>query len=76
MRATALVPLAAVRFLNRGVEDANAGPPDVRAGAVAFDERDDRIIRHDETTVPKRNRGARGGRMQGREVGHKLMMPS
>ena len=49
------LPLAAVRFLDRGVEHAHAGAPDVGAGAVAFDERDDRIVRHDELSVAARD---------------------
>ncbi len=43
--------LAAVRFRYGRVEDTNARAPDVGAGAVAFDERDDRIVRHDELRV-------------------------
>ena len=46
--ASTLVPddaaFAAERFRHRGVEDAHAGAPDVGTGAVAFDERDDRIV--------------------------------
>ena len=48
--------LAAVRLLDRRVEHAHAGAPDVGAGAVAFDERDDRIVGHDELAVPPRDR--------------------
>ena len=39
------LPLAAVGLLDGGVEDPHAGAPDVRPGAVAFDERDDRAGR-------------------------------
>ena len=39
---------AAERLLHRRVEDAHAGAPDVGSGAVAFDERDDRIVGHDQ----------------------------
>jgi hypothetical protein len=39
-----------VRLLDGGVEDAHAGAPDVAAGAIAFDERNDRIVRHDESS--------------------------
>src|SRR5207248_1386542 len=38
--------LAAVGFLDGGVEDADAGTPDVGAGAVALDERDNRPVGH------------------------------
>ena len=43
--------LAAVGLLDRGVEHAHAGAPDVGAGAVAFDERDDRVVGHLEAPV-------------------------
>ena len=43
--------LAAVGLRHRGVEHAHAGAPDVGPGAVAFDERDDRIVGNDETAV-------------------------
>ena len=42
-------------FLDGGVEHAHAGAPDVGPGAVAFDERDDRIVRHDELSVLARD---------------------
>jgi hypothetical protein len=38
--------LAAVSFFNRGVKDALRGLPDVASGAVAFNERDDGIVRN------------------------------
>ena len=53
------LPLAAVGLLDGGVEHADAGAPDVRAGAVAFDERDDRIVRHDELVRCVRRRWRR-----------------
>ena len=40
--------LAAVGLLDGGVEDALRGLPDVAAGAVAFDERNDGIVGNDE----------------------------
>src|SRR5581483_2273262 len=45
------LPLAAVRLLDRGVEDALRGAPDVGAGAVALDEGEDRTIGHRELPV-------------------------
>src|SRR5262249_25609015 len=39
-----------------GVENANARAPDVGSGAVAFDERNDRIGRNAEAAVLERNR--------------------
>ena len=47
--------LAAVGLLHGGVEHAHRGAPDVRAGAVAFDERDDRLIGHGELAVLDRD---------------------
>ena len=55
------LPLAAVSLRDRGVEDAHAGTPNIRTGAVTFDERDDRIVRNDETAVFLRD-GSPGGR--------------
>ena len=40
------LPLAAVGLFDGRVEHALAGPPDIRAGAVAFDEWNDGLIRH------------------------------
>ncbi len=53
--------LAAVGLRDGGVEDAHAGAPNIRPGAVAFDERDDRIVRNDETAVLLGD-GSPGGR--------------
>ena len=39
-----ILALAAIGLGHRGVEDAHRGAPDVGAGAVAFDERDDRLV--------------------------------
>src|SRR5690606_11396455 len=39
------LPLAAVRLLHGGVDDRPCGRPDVRAGAVALDDRDDGVVR-------------------------------
>src|SRR5690606_13691171 len=47
---------AAVGLLDRRVEHADAGPPDVGAGAVAFDERNDGPVGHDQPAVPPHNR--------------------
>ena len=47
----AILLLAAERLLHGGVEDADAGAPDVGPGAVTFDERNDRIVGHDEASV-------------------------
>ena len=45
--------LAAVGLLDRGIEHALRRPPDVRAGAVPLDERDDRLVRNlDRLAVP------------------------
>ena len=43
--------LAAVGFFNRGVKDALRGFPDVAAGAVAFNERNDGVVRNLELPV-------------------------
>ena len=43
--------LAAERLLDGGVEDADAGAPDVGAGAVTFDIRNDRIVGNDEPSA-------------------------
>src|SRR5262249_38009112 len=43
--------LAAVRLLHRRVEHAHRRFPDVGAGAIAFDEGDDRMVRHAELAV-------------------------
>ena len=50
--------LAAEGLLDRGVEHAHAGAPDVGAGAVAFDERDDRAIGNFERAVRRGRRSA------------------
>ena len=38
------LPLAAIGFLHGGIEHAHAGAPDVRPGAVTFDEREDGAV--------------------------------
>ena len=43
--------LAAVGLLHGCIDDAHRGAPDVRAGAVAFDERDDRLVGNVELAV-------------------------
>src|SRR5690606_17676204 len=48
--------LAAVRLLDGRVEDAHARPPDVRPGAITFDERNDGLIGHHESAVLPLNR--------------------
>ena len=53
--------LAAVRLVDGGIEHAHARAPDVGTGAVAFDERDDRIVGHDELSVLTGNRVCRVG---------------
>jgi len=55
-------PLAAVRFLYGRIEHAHARAPDVGAGAIAFDERNDRIVGHDELPTAARDRCAHGFR--------------
>ena len=45
------LPLAAVGLRDRRVEHALARPPDIGPGAVAFDERNDRPIRHRQAAV-------------------------
>ena len=54
--------LAAIGLLYRGVHDAHAGSPDVRAGAIAFDERNDGVVRDGELTVVDGDLRALGGR--------------
>ena len=39
-------PLALVSLFDGGVEDAQRGLPDVAAGSIPFDERNDRIVRN------------------------------
>jgi hypothetical protein len=48
------LPLAAVRLGDGGVEDAHGRAPNVGAGAVALDERDDRAVR--DVQLPAGNR--------------------
>src|SRR5262249_39805654 len=57
-------------LLYRGIEDAHARAPDVRTSTVAFDERDDRIVGHDQLTIAARDGRAIGGRLQMRELWH------
>jgi hypothetical protein len=52
---------AAVGLLDRGVEDAHGGGPDVRARAVAANERYDRLVRDAELAVDDRDLAAGGG---------------
>src|SRR6202000_3453251 len=52
---------AAVGLLDRGVEDALGGLPDVAARAVAFDEGDDRVVRDGVLAVGVLDRLAVGG---------------
>jgi hypothetical protein len=61
-------PLAGVGLGHRGIEHADAGGPDVRAGAVAADERDDGVVRHVEFAVFNVNFFAGGDGASG--VGH------
>src|ERR1051326_3184687 len=61
-------PDGAVGPLDRGVEDPDRRAPDVRAGAVAFDERDDRVIRNAEPALLQGDRLAFGG---GRRPGYR-----
>ncbi len=52
----------AIGHFNGRIEDTLAGPPDIRAGAVAFDEWDDGMIGHDQFAAGNGNRlSARGG---------------
>ena len=46
---------AFVGFFHRRVHHAHTGAPDVRPGAIPFDERDDRVIGHTERAVLDRN---------------------
>src|SRR4029078_10569460 len=62
----------AIGFLDRGVEHAHAGAPDVRTGAVALDERNDRMIGNDQATVLSRNRGTSCWRRWRTRVCHRL----
>ena len=64
--------LAAERLLHRGVEHAHAGAPDVGAGAVAFDERNDRDRRVRRGGRSCRVIGGAGGRrFEDRKIRHK-----
>src|SRR5262249_44856407 len=63
---------AAVRLFDGRIQHAYAGAPDVRARAIAFDERDDRIVGDDEPTTLACD-GRAGRRLsRGREMWHKL----
>ena len=53
--------LAAVGLLHRGVEHPHARPPDVAAGAVAFDERNDGLVGHVQFAVRDADLLAPGG---------------
>ena len=53
--------LAAIGFLYRRIEYPHAGAPDVAAGAVAFDEGNDGLVRHLQFAVGDRNFLAPGG---------------
>ena len=64
--------LPAERLRHGGVEHAGARAPDVRTGAVAFDERNDRIGGHDELPVLARDRRTACRRFQRSEVRHNL----
>jgi hypothetical protein len=48
--------LAIVGLLDRSIKYANRGAPDVRTGAIALDERNDRVIGHGQLAVPNRYR--------------------
>src|SRR5207302_2853781 len=61
---------AGVGFLHGGVEDADAGAPDVGAGAVAFDEGDDRLVGDGQLAVADENGLAAGGDDEVFEGGH------
>ena len=52
--------LPAVCFLDRGVEYADAGRPDIRAGPIASDEWNHRPVRHIQFSLRSRNLVARG----------------
>ena len=55
---------AVVGALDGGVEDGAGGAPDIGANAVAFDEGNDGIVRHEELAVPNLNRLTSHGRLQ------------
>src|SRR5262249_55601333 len=67
-------PAAAVGLLDGGVEDRLAGPPDVGAGAVALDERDDGMLGNLELPVRVADRVACGDGDDG-ERGHATVKP-
>src|SRR5262249_58160149 len=67
-------PGAAVGLLAGGVEDRLAGPPDVGAGAVALDERDDGMVRNLELPVHVADRVACRDGDDG-ERGHATVKP-
>jgi hypothetical protein len=60
--------LSAVHLLDHALEHGARRPPDVGAGAVAFDVRNDRIVRNDDAVVLVADAGA-GGRVRD-AVGH------
>ena len=60
-------------FCDGRVEHAHAGAPDVRTGAVAFDERNDRVVRHDELTVLARDRRTACGRFERGKIRHMFL---
>ena len=66
-RSSFLPPKA---FAHRGVEHAHAGAPDVGSGAVTFDERNDRIVGHDEASVLRGDGGSGRRRFQNAEGRH------
>jgi hypothetical protein len=53
--------LATVGLLHGGIEDADAGAPNISSRTITFDERNDRIVRYDETAVLDGD-GCPGGR--------------
>ncbi len=64
--------LAAVGLGDRGVEHAHGGAPDVGAGAVAFDERDDGLVGNGELAVGDRDLLALRGHDELDRGGHHL----
>jgi hypothetical protein len=61
-----------VGFVHRGIEHAHARSPDVGTGAIAFDERNNRIVGYDQPRVFQRDRGAGGWRRQRSGIRHDL----
>src|SRR4029453_7771860 len=66
----------AERLRHRGIEDADAGMPDVGTCTVSLDERDDGIVRNGDLSRPPSDRCAFGRRLEMRELWHVASLSS